>query len=289
MPDRPLEYRPHPWHGLDPGKRFPEIVRAYIEIVPTDGVKYEIDKHSGYLKVDRPQRFSSFCPTLYGFVPRTYCGDRVAAYVLAGSPPSLSGDGDPLDICVLTDRPVSRGEILLEARPIGGLRMVERGEADDKIMAVLLGDPTYGEIKDVSQLPRAVIDRLRHYFLTYKMLPGDATHPITVDPVYDATEARGILRRRGPTTPTPFPADELGRPGRHSRFAKPWTVAGRVVKPWTRRKIRNYGGASQLLELFQPEPLRSAVPMSGIKVQESGLAVDLICAGWFEPRWPWRA
>ena len=128
MHDRPLEYRPHPWHGVDPGKRFPEIVRAYIEIVPTDGVKYEIDKHSGYLMVDRPQRFSSFCPTLYGFVPRTYCGDRVAAYALAGSPPVSQGDGDPLDICVLTDRPISRGEILLDARPIGGLRMVERGE-----------------------------------------------------------------------------------------------------------------------------------------------------------------
>ena len=86
-----------------PGKRFPEIVRAYIEIVPTDGVKYEIDKHSGYLMVDRPQRSSSFCPTLYGFVPRTYCGDRVAAYTLVGSPPVSHGDGDPLDICVLTE------------------------------------------------------------------------------------------------------------------------------------------------------------------------------------------
>lgn len=167
--------------------------RIWIEIVPTDGVKYEIDKHSGYLMVDRPQRFSSFCPTLYGFVPRTYCGDRVAAYTLAGSPPVSQGDGDPLDICVLTDRPISRGEILLDARPIGGLRMVERGEADDKILAVLLGDPTYGEIVDVSQLPRPIIDRLRHYFLTYKALPGDAPNPITVDPVYDAMEARGIL------------------------------------------------------------------------------------------------
>lgn len=193
MDNRPLEYRPHPWHGVDPGKRFPEIVRAYIEIVPTDGVKYEIDKHSGYLMVDRPQRFSSFCPTLYGFVPRTYCGDRVAAFALAGSPPVSQGDGDPLDICVLTDRPISRGEILLEARPVGGLRMVERGEADDKILAVLLGDPTYGEIVDVSQLPRPIIDRLRHYFLTYKALPGDTPNPITVDPVYDAMQARGIL------------------------------------------------------------------------------------------------
>ncbi len=63
--DLPLAFRPHPWHGVDPGEQFPEVVRAYIEIAPTDGVKYEIDKHSGYLKVDRPQRYSSFCPTLY--------------------------------------------------------------------------------------------------------------------------------------------------------------------------------------------------------------------------------
>jgi len=191
--DKTQAFRPHPWHGVEPGARFPEIVRAYIEMVPTDGVKYEIDKHSGYLKVDRPQRFSSFCPTLYGFVPQTYCGTRVAAYVIPGSPPVTVGDGDPLDICVLTDRPISRGEVLLEARPIGGLRMVERGEADDKIIAVLLGDPAYGEMVDVSQLPRAVIDRLRHYFLTYKVMPGEAANPITVDPVYNAMEARAIL------------------------------------------------------------------------------------------------
>jgi inorganic pyrophosphatase len=131
----------------------------------------------------RPQRFSNFCPTLYGFVLRTYCGDRVAAYALAGSPPVSHGDGDPLDICVLTDRPISRGEILLEARPIGGLRMVERNETDDKIIAVLLGDPTYGGIVDVSQLPHPIVNRLRHYFLTYKTLPGDTPNSITVDPV----------------------------------------------------------------------------------------------------------
>jgi len=191
--EKPLAHRPHPWHGLDPGSSFPEVVRAYIEMVPTDGVKYEIDKHSGYLKVDRPQRFSSFCPTLYGFVPQTYCSTQVAAHVIAGGPHVTRGDGDPLDICVLTDRPISRGEILLEARPIGGLRMVERDEADDKIIAVLLGDPMYGEFVDVSQLPRAVIDRLRHYFLTYKAIPGETTNPITVDPVYNAMQARAVL------------------------------------------------------------------------------------------------
>jgi len=192
-PGDTVAFRPHPWHGLDPGPRFPEIVRAYIELVPTDGVKYEIDKHYGYLKVDRPQRFSNFCPTLYGFVPQTYCGKQVAAHAIPGGPPVHTGDGDPLDICVLTDRPISRGEILLEARPIGGLRMVERGEADDKIIAVLIGDPTYGELADIAQLARAVIDRLRHYFLTYKAIPGEAAHPITVDPVYDAMEARAVL------------------------------------------------------------------------------------------------
>jgi inorganic pyrophosphatase len=191
--DSPLEFRPHPWHGIDPGESFPEIIRAYIEIAPTDGVKYEIDKHSGYLKVDRPQRYSSFCPTLYGFVPRTYCGERVAKYGLEGGPKVSHGDGDPLDVCVLTDRPISRGEILLDARPIGGLRMVERGEADDKILAVLIGDPTYGDLTDVAQAPRAVVDRLRHYFLTYKAIPGTGPNAITVDPIYSAMHARGIL------------------------------------------------------------------------------------------------
>ncbi len=191
--DLPLAFRPHPWHGVDPGEQFPEVVRAYIEIAPTDGVKYEIDKHSGYLKVDRPQRYSSFCPTLYGFVPQTFCGSRVARYVLEGGPKVTHGDDDPLDICVLTDRPISRGEILLEARPIGGLRMVERGEADDKIVAVLLGDPTYGDLVDISQVSRAVVDRLRHYFLTYKAMPGAEPNPITVDPVYGAMQARAIL------------------------------------------------------------------------------------------------
>jgi inorganic pyrophosphatase len=190
---KPLAFRPHPWHGIDPGARCPEIVTTYIEMVPTDGVKYEIDKHTGYLKVDRPQRFSAVCPTLYGFIPRTYCGEGVAAHAIAGGPAVTRGDGDPLDVCVLTDRHVSRGEVVLEARPVGGLRMVERDEADDKIIAVLLGDPTFGELTDVRHLPRAVIDRLRHYFLTYKTIPGEVK-TISVDPVYDAAEARAIIQ-----------------------------------------------------------------------------------------------
>ena len=71
-------FQAHPWHGVSPGAKSPEAVNAYIEIVPTDAVKYELDKASGHLRVDRPQRFSSMCPTLYGFIPQTYCGDQVA-------------------------------------------------------------------------------------------------------------------------------------------------------------------------------------------------------------------
>ncbi len=189
----PNEFRPHPWHGVQQHARFPELVTAYIEIVPTDGVKYEIDKISGYLSIDRPQRFSSFCPTLYGFLPKTYCGKHVAAVELEGAPVVDRGDRDPLDICVLTDRPVPRGDILCTARPIGGLRMIESAEADDKIIAVLVGDPAYGGVQNISELPRPIIDRLRHYFLTYKQIPGEPGVKITVDPFYDAKMAQLVI------------------------------------------------------------------------------------------------
>lgn len=191
---RPITFRPHPWHGVDPGAAFPGTCIAYIEVVPADSVKYEVDKVSGFLKVDRPQRFSNRCPTLYGFVPKTFCSELVAAVAIPGAPTVDRGDGDPLDICVLTDREVTRGDVLLEARPIGGLRMVENAEADDKIIAVLVGDPTYGDLTELSDLPRPVLDRLRHYFLTYKTIPGAPGPSITVDPPYGAADALRVLR-----------------------------------------------------------------------------------------------
>ncbi len=94
---------------------------------------------------------------------------------------------------MLSDRPINRGDILLEARPIGGLRMVEGEEADDKIVAVLLNDPSYGSFEELSHLPRAVIDRLRHYFLTYKTIPGEQPQTIAVDPLYDRAFAHKVL------------------------------------------------------------------------------------------------
>src|SRR5262249_36531626 len=183
-------FRSHPRHGAPIGAEMPEVVTVYVEIVPTDTVKYELDKHTGYLRVDRPQRFSNVCPTLYGFVPQTYCGERNGELAAQRTGrPGIVGDRDPLDICVLTEKSILHGDILLEARPIGGLRMIDRGEADDKIIAVLEGDASYGAWRDIHQCPRALIDRLRHYFLTYKRGPDALRQPVEITHVYDREEA----------------------------------------------------------------------------------------------------
>jgi inorganic pyrophosphatase len=186
-------FKPHPWHGISMGDGAPEIVTCYIEIVPTDSVKYEIDKTTGYLKVDRPQRFSSFSPCLYGLIPRTYCGSRVAAYSAAKARRAeLEGDHDPLDVCVFAERPITHGDLLLEAIPIGGLRMLDGNEADDKIIAVLKGDAVFGDMQDVSDCPEGLIQRLIHYFLTYKQMPG-AAPACEVTHVYGRKEAHQVI------------------------------------------------------------------------------------------------
>ncbi|MFM7585152.1 MAG: inorganic diphosphatase, partial [Caldilinea sp.] len=142
-------WRPHPWHGLEIGPNPPEVVHAFIEITPFDLIKYEIDKRTGYIRVDRPQRSSSQPPALYGFVPRTYCDEHVAELSLNAT----RGDGDPLDICVLSERPINRGEVILNARVVGGLDVNDNGEADDKIIAVASGDPQFVHIDEISHLP----------------------------------------------------------------------------------------------------------------------------------------
>ena len=187
--DEPVSrYRPHPWHGLDAGPDVPRVVHAFIEITPFDSVKYEVDKATGYLRVDRPQRWSSLPPTLYGFVPRTYCGPEVGALC----PGTELGDGDPLDICVVSERPIDRSEILLRARVIGGIQMVDHGEADDKILAVLESDFFWGGAREISDVPQALVERLRHYFLTYKLVPG--TEPVaSVQGIYGAAHAQRVV------------------------------------------------------------------------------------------------
>lgn len=160
------KWRPHPWHGLDLGSESPEIVNAYIEITPFDFAKYEVEKVTGYLKVDRPHRTSSQPPSLYGFIPKTYCGDRVRNL----SPNSKKGDGDPLDICIISERPINKSEIILSAKVVGGIQMVDHREADDKIIAVLANDNVWKSANSINDLPDVIIERLRHYFLTYKLI-----------------------------------------------------------------------------------------------------------------------
>ncbi len=189
-------FQAHPWHGLTPGNDAPEMVNAYIEIVPTDAVKYELDKNSGHLHVDRPQRFSSMCPSLYGFIPQTFCGDEVARLCAERTGISdIKGDGDPMDICVLTEKTFAQGNFFLNAKPIGGLRMIDGEQADDKIISILESDLAYGHIRDIGETPKALVDRLKHYFLSYKQLPGDAPRRVEIVDVYDREEALDVIRR----------------------------------------------------------------------------------------------
>ena len=192
----PSAFRAHPWHGVELGAQAPQVVTAYIEIVPTDTVKYEIDKATGLLKVDRPQRFSNVCPSLYGFLPRTLCADRVGAFCAERTGRAgIVGDGDPMDICVLTEKSITHGDIILKAIPIGGLRMIDGDEADDKIIAVLQNDAMYGGWRDIHDVPAALVERLRHYFLTYKQVPGAAPMKVEITDVYDRDEAYDVINR----------------------------------------------------------------------------------------------
>jgi inorganic pyrophosphatase len=180
--------RPHPWHGLDVGSAPPGRVDAFIEITPFDSVKYELDKHTGFLRVDRPQRTSSLPPSLYGFIPRTFCGKRVAGL----APGSVRGDEDPLDICVISERPISRAEVILGVRVVGGLPMIDAGEADDKIIGVLENDEIWGDARELEDLPRHLVARLRHYFSNYKTLPGEE-HTVEVADAYGREHAENVI------------------------------------------------------------------------------------------------
>jgi len=194
--DKLLEimFQAHPWHGVSPGDPA-GVVQAFIEIVPTDSVKYELDKPSGHLRIDRPQRFSSQPPTLYGFLPQTYCGKRVGQRCSERTgTPNVRGDGDPMDVCILTEKTVAHANFFLSARPIGGFRMIDGEEADDKIVAVLERDMAYGDLRDIADCPPGIVERLRHYFLTYKQMPGEPTRKVRIGEVYDRVEAVEVIR-----------------------------------------------------------------------------------------------
>lgn len=190
-----LRYKSHPWHGVEIGKKAPDEITCFIEMVMTDTVKYEVDKISGYLKIDRPQKYSNVLPALYGFIPQTLCDAEVAAFAVEKSGrEDIVGDYDPLDIVVLTEKSISHGNILVDAHPIGGFRLIDRGQADDKIIAVLKDDAVYGGIRDIADCPPAVLKRLEHYFLTYKDLPNTRLD-IEITHTYDAKDAKEVIRR----------------------------------------------------------------------------------------------
>lgn len=162
----------HPWHGIPIGDGAPAEVTVFIEIVPRDTVKYEVDKETGYLKIDRPQQYSNVVPANYGFIPQTYCDSGIAELARAKTEITVNGgDGDPLDILVLSEHHIPRGDIILKARPIGGFCLIDDNEADDKIIAVLKGDKVFEQYEEISQLPKGILERFEHYFLTYKSLP----------------------------------------------------------------------------------------------------------------------
>ncbi len=184
----------HPWHGVSVGPDAPHLVTAFIEIVPTDVMKYEIDKESGLLRVDRPNKLSSQCPTLYGFLPQTLSDSRVAALCeTQTNRKGIRGDQDPLDICVFSERPIQHAPVLVTVVPIGGLRILDRDEADDKIIAVLHQDAVYGSWTDVTSMSPNLLERLQHYFLSYKQMPGDSKRKVELTATYGADEARSVI------------------------------------------------------------------------------------------------
>lgn len=194
MSDR--RYKSHPWHGISLGDNAPKTVRCFIEIVPTDTVKYEVDKDTGYLCIDRPQKYSNIIPALYGFLPRTYSATRVAElFNNRMGRNDIQGDGDPVDICVLTEKDITHGDIIVRARPIGGFRLLDHNMADDKLIAVLEDDAIYSKYKDIKDLPQTVVDRLKHYFTTYKDLPEDKSPRCILIDTYGVDVARDVIKR----------------------------------------------------------------------------------------------
>jgi inorganic pyrophosphatase len=107
----------------------------------------------------------------------------------------IIGDQDPLDVCILTSKDIARGGILVNAIPIGGFRMIDKDEADDKIICVLKGDDVYEGWNDINDIPAALLNKLKHYFLTYKNLPDDINKKVQIAATYNSAEAIEVIRR----------------------------------------------------------------------------------------------
>lgn len=188
----------HPWHGITLTKDNYNSVQCYVEVTPSDTVKFELDKETGLLKIDRPQKYSNLCPCLYGLLPKTFSGDKVAAHCSETiHKENIQGDADPLDICILTEKHIPHGNILVTANPIGGFRLIDSNEADDKIIAVLEEDLVYGKYQDISDCPKELLEQIQHYFLTYKASPENLSlcipGKIRCEGIYGKEEAKKII------------------------------------------------------------------------------------------------
>lgn len=162
----------HPWHGVSFGENAPRMVTAVIEIPQGSRAKYEIDKETGLLKLDRIIYSSFYYPCNYGFIPRTYGGDK-----------------DPLDILVITSQPV-QPLCLMQAKVIGVMRMIDSGDADDKIIAVAANDPSVNYYNNIEELPKHFFDEMRHFFEEYKKLENKT---VVVEEFQDKTIALKIV------------------------------------------------------------------------------------------------
>ncbi|MBS1579211.1 MAG: inorganic diphosphatase [Bacteroidetes bacterium] len=164
----------HPWHGVEYGKNAPRIVNAVIEIPQGSRCKYEIDKPSGLLKLDRIIYSSFHYPVNYGFIPQTYGDDK-----------------DPLDILVISSLSIVP-LTLVEAKVIGVMQMIDGGDADDKIIAVATNDPGVNHYNNIEELPKHFFDELRHFFQEYKRLENKT---VVVEDFGDKTKALKIVEQ----------------------------------------------------------------------------------------------
>src|ERR1700741_173517 len=162
----------HPWHGISAGDKAPRVVNAVVEIPQGSREKYEIDKDSGLLKLDRIIFSSFYYPCNYGFIPQTYGDDK-----------------DPLDILVITSQPV-QALCLMEAKVVGVMQMVDSGDADDKIIAVAAHDPSVNHYNNIEELPKHFFEELRHFFEEYKKLENKT---VVVEEFGDKTTALKVI------------------------------------------------------------------------------------------------
>ena len=162
------------WHDIDKERVTPSDFLAVIEISKGSKSKYELDKKTGVLILDRILYTSTHYPANYGFIPKT-----------------LADDGDPLDVLVLCNEPIDP-LVLVQCYPIGVLTMLDSGEQDEKIIAIPFKDPTYNTYHSIEELPRHLFDEMRHFFSVYKQLEGKTT---AVDEIKGRAEAIEIINR----------------------------------------------------------------------------------------------